>query len=82
MGKTTLLKTLAGILPATAGRVRLAGDDITRLASHERHAPGLGYVPQGREIFPGSRSWTTCASPRPPGQDGTRSSGCWRSSRA
>jgi len=52
MGKTTLLKTLAGILPANAGRVRLAGEDITRLASHERTRRGLGYVPQGREIFP------------------------------
>jgi urea transport system ATP-binding protein len=53
MGKTTLLKTLSGILPATAGRVRLAGEDITRLASHERTRRGLGYVPQGREIFAG-----------------------------
>ena len=53
MGKTTLLKTLSGILPATGGQVRLAGEDITRLASHERTRRGLGYVPQGREIFPG-----------------------------
>ena len=53
MGKTTLLKTLSGILPATAGRILLAGEDITRLASHERTRRGLGYVPQGREIFPG-----------------------------
>ncbi len=53
MGKTTLLKTLAGILPATGGRIRLAGEDITRLPSHERTRRGLGYVPQGREIFPG-----------------------------
>ena len=53
MGKTTLLKALAGILPASAGRVRLAGEEITRLASHERARRGLGYVPQGREIFAG-----------------------------
>jgi branched-chain amino acid transport system ATP-binding protein len=52
MGKTTLLKTLAGILPASAGRIRLAGEDITRLPSHGRTRRGLGYVPQGREIFP------------------------------
>ncbi|MGH6913435.1 MAG: ABC transporter ATP-binding protein [Geminicoccales bacterium] len=52
MGKTTLLKALIGILPATAGSVRLAGEDVTRLASHERARRGLGYVPQGREIFP------------------------------
>jgi urea transport system ATP-binding protein len=53
MGKTTLLKALAGILPASAGRVRLGGEDVTRLPSHERTRRGLGYVPQGREIFPG-----------------------------
>jgi ABC-type branched-subunit amino acid transport system ATPase component len=53
MGKSTLLKTLIGILPATSGRILLEGDDITRQASHERARRGLGYVPQGREIFPG-----------------------------
>jgi urea transport system ATP-binding protein len=53
MGKTTLLKALAGILPASAGRVRLDGEDITRLPSHQRTRRGLGYVPQGREIFSG-----------------------------
>jgi branched-chain amino acid transport system ATP-binding protein len=53
MGKTTLLKTLIGILPASAGRIRLAGEDITRAPSHLRARRGLGYVPQGREIFPG-----------------------------
>ena len=52
MGKTTLLKTLIGILPASAGRIRLAGEDITREPSHSRVRRGLGYVPQGREIFP------------------------------
>ena len=53
MGKTTLLRTLIGLLPATAGRVRLEGDDITRAPCHERARRGLGYVPQGREIFAG-----------------------------
>jgi branched-chain amino acid transport system ATP-binding protein len=53
MGKSTLLKTLIGILPATSGRLLLEGEDITRAASHERARRGLGYVPQGREIFPG-----------------------------
>jgi urea transport system ATP-binding protein len=52
MGKTTLLKTLIGILPASAGRIRLAGEDVTREPSHLRARRGLGYVPQGREIFP------------------------------
>ena len=52
MGKTTLLKTLMGFLPATSGQLRFYGADITRLAPHERAAQGIGYVPQGRGIFP------------------------------
>jgi branched-chain amino acid transport system ATP-binding protein len=52
MGKTTLLRVLAGQLPASAGSVALAGRDITRLAAHARARLGLGYVPQGRQIFP------------------------------
>jgi amidase len=52
MGKSTLLKTVMGFLPARNGSVRLAGEDITRLAPHERARRGLGYVPQGRGIFP------------------------------
>jgi len=52
MGKTTLLKALMGFLPATGGRVQFSGDDITALEPHRRARLGLGYVPQGREIFP------------------------------
>jgi branched-chain amino acid transport system ATP-binding protein len=52
MGKTTLLKTLMGIIPATGGTVRFDGADITREPTHRRARLGLGYVPQGREIFP------------------------------
>ncbi|KAB1068916.1 ABC transporter ATP-binding protein [Methylobacterium planeticum] len=52
MGKTTLLRTLMGYLPATAGRVRLAGRDITAASPTARARAGIGYVPQGREIFP------------------------------
>lgn len=52
MGKTTLLKTLMGILPATAGVVRFAGRDITDAATAARARLGIGYVPQGRGIFP------------------------------
>ncbi|KQT47390.1 urea ABC transporter ATP-binding subunit UrtE [Aureimonas sp. Leaf454] len=51
MGKTTLMKTLMGQLPATAGTVRFSGADITRRPTHERSRLGLGLVPQGREIF-------------------------------
>jgi branched-chain amino acid transport system ATP-binding protein len=52
MGKTTLLKALMGFLPATAGQVRFAGADVTGAAPHRRARLGLGYVPQGRDIFP------------------------------
>ncbi|HLG79669.1 MAG TPA: ABC transporter ATP-binding protein [Bradyrhizobium sp.] len=53
MGKTTLLRALMGFLPATAGSVRFAGADVTALEPYRRARLGLGYVPQGREIFPG-----------------------------
>lgn len=52
MGKTTLLKTLIGRVPASAGAIRFRGIDITREATHRRSRRGLGYVPQGRGIFP------------------------------
>jgi branched-chain amino acid transport system ATP-binding protein len=53
MGKTTLLKTVVGQLPATAGSIRFAERDIVRTPAHRRARLGLGYVPQGRQIFPG-----------------------------
>jgi len=52
MGKTTLMRTLMGYLPATSGTVTLDGTDITRKAVHDRSRMGIGIVPQGREIFP------------------------------
>ena len=51
VGKTTLLKSLMGVVPAKAGTVTLAGKDITRATSYDRVRQGVGYVPQGREIF-------------------------------
>ena len=51
MGKTTLMRTLMGYLPTTAGRVAFAGADVTALPVHRRARLGMGYVPQGREIF-------------------------------
>ena len=53
MGKTTLLKALMGFLPATHGRVSFAGADVTHVEPYRRSRLGIGYVPQGREIFPG-----------------------------
>ncbi len=52
MGKSTLLRTLMGYLPATGGRVTFEGRDITRLSPTARARLGVGYVPQGRQIFP------------------------------
>lgn len=52
MGKTTLMRTLMGYLPATRGRVAFAGADITTMPVHRRARLGMGFVPQGREIFP------------------------------
>lgn len=51
VGKSTLLKCLMGLLPAAAGVITFAGKDITRLPPHARAKMGIGYVPQGREIF-------------------------------
>jgi urea ABC transporter ATP-binding protein UrtE len=51
MGKTTLLRRCMGLLPARAGTIRFDGADITHLATHQIARAGLGYVPQGREIF-------------------------------
>ena len=52
VGKTTLLKCLMGVLPARSGTVSFDGQDITAMPSHLRVRSGIGYVPQGREIFP------------------------------
>jgi urea transport system ATP-binding protein len=51
VGKSTLLKSLVGAVPVRTGRVLLDGADLTRMPSHERVRRGVGYVPQGREIF-------------------------------
>ena len=52
MGKTTLLKTIMGIVPAAGGVIDYAGLDLTRERASERARRGIGYVPQGRGIFP------------------------------
>lgn len=51
MGKSTLMKSLIGMIPAAQGMVMLEDIDITHLKSHQRVAGGLGFVPQGRMIF-------------------------------
>jgi branched-chain amino acid transport system ATP-binding protein len=52
VGKTTLLELLAGRAQRRAGAILLDGGDISTLASHQRARRGIGYVPQGREVFP------------------------------
>ena len=52
MGKSTLLKSLMGFLPANTGTMRFFGTEINELSPNERAGLGLGYVPQGRGIFP------------------------------
>jgi urea transport system ATP-binding protein len=52
VGKTTLLKTVMGLIPSRGGRVMLDGADVTRWSPDRRARAGIGYVPQGREIFP------------------------------
>jgi urea transport system ATP-binding protein len=52
MGKTTLFKSLIGLLPLKAGKIEVAGVDVTKEESYRRVAKGIAYVPQGRMIFP------------------------------
>ena len=52
VGKTTLLKTIMGLLRPRSGRIVFDGIDLAGRRSEERSACGIGYVPQGREIFP------------------------------
>jgi urea transport system ATP-binding protein len=51
VGKTTLLKSLMGVVPIRSGAVTLDGADISKDTSYDRVRKGMGYVPQGREIF-------------------------------
>ena len=51
VGKTSLLRAIAGHRPISSGSIRFDGKDITRLKPFERAAMGIAYVPQGREIF-------------------------------
>lgn len=52
VGKTTLMQCITGLLPVRSGSLSLADENITRLSTEERAARGIGYVPQGRQIFP------------------------------
>ena len=52
VGKTTLLKSIMGLLTPRSGSIAFHGEEFTRLSSDERARRGIGYVPQGRDIFP------------------------------
>ena len=52
MGKTTLFKSLMGVLPQWGGQISVDGCDISKLETHQRVESGIAYVPQGRMIFP------------------------------
>ena len=51
VGKTTLLKSVMGLIPIKTGSITLSGQDITRATPYQRARAGIGFVPQGREIF-------------------------------
>jgi urea ABC transporter ATP-binding protein UrtE len=57
MGKTTLMRTVMGLLPSRSGKITFDGEAIQGLRTHEIAARGLGYVPQGREIFGDFTVW-------------------------
>jgi urea ABC transporter ATP-binding protein UrtE len=52
VGKSTLMKTVIGLLPATDGAVRFNGEEMGKESPHVRARRGIGYVPQGRDVFP------------------------------
>lgn len=52
VGKTTLLKCITGLLPIRGGRLQFNNQEISKLSTESRARAGIGYVPQGREIFP------------------------------
>ncbi|MFC3073373.1 urea ABC transporter ATP-binding subunit UrtE [Shinella pollutisoli] len=52
VGKSTLMKTLVGLVDSMAGTIRFGGNELTGLAPFRRARLGIGYVPQGRDVFP------------------------------
>lgn len=52
VGKTTLMRNIVGLRRSASGTIRLGDDELTRLAANKRARTGIGYVPQGRMIFP------------------------------
>jgi branched-chain amino acid transport system ATP-binding protein len=72
MGKTTLLRSVLGLLPAREGRVVFRGEDVTRVAPHRIARSGIAYVPEGRGIFPNLSVRENLVMAARPGHDGRR----------
>jgi branched-chain amino acid transport system ATP-binding protein len=72
MGKTTLLRTLLGQVPPRRGEVSINGKNMTRAAPHRIARAGVGYVPEGRGIFPNLTVRENLIMAARPGQDGKR----------
>ena len=68
MGKTTLLRTIMGINRTWAGRVEFLGSNVTNASPHTVSRLGLGYVPEGRGIFPNLTGYENLAMSARPGQ--------------
>jgi branched-chain amino acid transport system ATP-binding protein len=72
MGKTTLIKTLLGLVRAKGGEIRVRGDDVTRAGTPDIVRRGIGYVPEGRGIFPNLSVRENLVMAARPGPDGRR----------
>jgi len=72
MGKTTLLRTLLGQVPARRGEVKINGKNMTRAAPHLIAREGVGYVPEGRGVFPNLTVRENLIMTARPGQAGKR----------
>ena len=70
MGKTTLIRTLVGLVRARSGRVQIDGDDVTRIPTHAVARRGIAYVPEGRGIFTSLSVAENLAIAERPGTDG------------
>ncbi len=71
MGKTTTIRSIFGLTPATRGRIRVLGNDVTTLSPHSIARMGLGLVPEGRQIFPDLSVKENLTMTARPGLDGS-----------
>jgi branched-chain amino acid transport system ATP-binding protein len=71
MGKSTLIRTLLGHVKQRAGQVSVAGEDVSRATPHEMARRGIGYVPEGRGVFPNLTVRENLLMAARPGADGT-----------